>query len=91
MLSVEEQEKIKNEILKKIPSLSCPMCKTNKFSLSGGYFLNTLQDTFNGGLSIGGPAIPTASLICNNCGFVSQHAVGILGLLPKKDIEDESK
>jgi hypothetical protein len=33
-------------------------------------------------LSLGGLGIPSIAIICNRCGFISQHALGTLGLLP---------
>ena len=90
MLTLEEKERIKTAIVKKIAHLNCPMCKSSSFTMSDGYFLNTLQEELKG-VTLGGQAIPTISLICNTCGFVSQHALGVLGLLPKNDIENEPK
>ncbi|MFN5693657.1 MAG: hypothetical protein ACK464_02255, partial [Bacteroidota bacterium] len=52
--------------------------------MADGYFNNNMQTDF-GSISIGGPAIPTIGIICDNCGFVSQHAIGVLGLLPKEN------
>lgn len=84
MMTNEQKEKIKAELLKKVPVLTCPMCQNKSFSMANGYFSNTLQIDFNS-LALGGKAIPTIGIICNNCGFVSQHAIGRLGLLPKNE------
>ena len=84
MLTDQQKQDIVNRIREKAPNLQCPMCKTKAFSLADGYFVNTMQSDFNS-LSLGGQAIPTVAIICNNCGFVSQHAVGSLGLLPKEN------
>lgn len=63
--------------------MRCPMCTHETFSLVGGYLGNPLQPQL-GGLTLGGPLIPTAAIVCENCGFLSQHALGSLGLLPPK-------
>ena len=42
-----------------------------------------MQDRLNG-IVLGGPSIPSIPIICNRCGFISSHALGILGLLPPK-------
>jgi hypothetical protein len=84
MLTNEQKEKIKAELLKKVPTLTCPMCQNKSFSMAEGYFLNTIQADIES-LALGGQVIPTIGIICNNCGFVSQHAIGRLGLLPKND------
>jgi hypothetical protein len=90
MLTNEQKEKIKEELLKKVHTLTCPMCKEKNFTMAEGYFLNTMQADFSS-LSLGGQAIPTIGIICNNCGFVSQHAIGRLGLLTKENKTDEPK
>lgn len=82
MLTNEQKEKIKEELLKKVPVLTCPMCQHKGFAMVEGYFLNTIQVDLTS-VNLGGQAIPTIGIICNNCGFVSQHAIGRLGLLPK--------
>ena len=84
MLNNEEKLKIVDVLNKRIPDMTCPMCKHKKFVLADGYFNNGIQTDFNS-ISIGGPSIPTIPIICENCGFVSQHALGLLGLLPKNE------
>lgn len=88
MLSNEQKEKIKVELLKKISTINCPMCQNKGFTIADGYFLNTIQADL-ASINLGGQAIPTIAIICNNCGFVSQHALGTLGLLPK-NIENKT-
>ncbi|MBY0536620.1 MAG: hypothetical protein K2P88_12290 [Chitinophagaceae bacterium] len=83
MLTEQQKQDIVKRLSEKAPNLRCPMCQTNAFSLADGYFVNTMQSDFNS-LALGGQAIPTVAIVCNNCGFVSQHAVGSLGLLPKE-------
>ena len=90
MLSEEEKRKIITALNQKIPNLKCPMCNHNKFSLAEGYFSNFIQNLKN--ISLGGANIPTTAIICENCGFVSQHALGALKLLPQKTkIEEDGK
>jgi hypothetical protein len=90
LLTSEEKKNIFEALEKRKNGLVCPMCQNKNFIIADGYFINNMQTQFNS-LSIGGPAIPTIAIICNNCGFVSQHALGVLGLLPKNEIlkEDE--
>jgi len=86
---LQEEQKIKiqkalNEHLGTAGNpLVCPMCGQNKFTMTDGYFMSIVQSDLKK-LELGGVSIPTVSIICNNCGFVSQHAMGVLGLLPKK-------
>lgn len=92
MLTKEQKDKIKDKLLKKVPTLKCPMCQNKGFKMAEGYFLNTMQTDLTS-VSLGGQAIPTIGIICNNCGFVSQHALGSLGLMPKnnENNKDERK
>jgi hypothetical protein len=84
MLNNEQKKKIAEALEKRKHGLTCPMCQNKSFIMADGYFNNNMQTDF-GSFSIGGPAIPTIAIVCSNCGFVSQHALGVLGLLPKEE------
>jgi hypothetical protein len=60
----------------------CPMCGHKHFTIADAYTVNTLQSDFNA-LNLGGPSIPAIAILCTNCGFISQHALGALGQLPQ--------
>lgn len=60
----------------------CPRCGHEGFTMVDGLFNQPLQKEL-GGLVIGGPAVPSVVIACTNCGFLSQHALGMLGLLQK--------
>ena len=84
MLTPEEKSKIKHEIDARIPNYTCPICRNTKFALADGYFnsplnANPMDFTF------GGSSIPSIGIVCDNCGFISYHAAGILGLLNKEN------
>lgn len=79
--------KLDERFKKKSKLLKCPMCDNSQFSIADAYFKHGLQDDLNS-VSIGGPSIPSVAIICRNCGFISQHAIGILGLLPKEESKD---
>jgi len=41
---------------------------------------------------LGGQILPSVMVICTNCGYMSQYALGILGLMePKKTPEEPEK
>ena len=61
--------------------MPCPRCASTEFSVADGYLNQTIQGELSG-VVIGGPSIPSALIVCTNCGFMSQHALGALGLLP---------
>ena len=68
----------------------CPMCGHTHFTIADAYLSNTLQTDLNS-VTLGGPAIPSLAIICTNCGFISQHSLGILGLLPSADVSRDNE
>jgi hypothetical protein len=84
MLNNDQKKKIADELNRRQIKMTCPMCQNKNFIMADGYFNNNMQTEFSS-FSIGGPAIPTIAIVCSNCGFVSQHALGVLGLLPKEE------
>lgn len=75
--------------------LRCPMCDNKDFALGEGHFSPVVQNT-PGAVKLAGRTLPTTYIICRHCGFVSQHALGVLGLMdmtravPKKEGEKAS-
>ena len=88
MITQEEKQRIILELNKRFNSsgIKCPMCGNNHFIIGDGYFNSFMQDDFRN-LNLGGPSIPSIPIICDRCGFISSHALGVLGLLPKNDNE----
>lgn len=80
-LTNDQKKQIIDALQTKGVRLPCPRCGSGNFTLLGGYFVQTLQSQL-GGLVIGGPGVPSAVTACAQCGFLSQHALGALGLLP---------
>ena len=81
LLNENDKKKIIDALNSKGVKTTCPMCGNKQFAIADGYFTQNIQKNFNQGIIIGGPAIPTIGIICSNCGFISQHAIGFLGLL----------
>jgi hypothetical protein len=77
----EQKEKIIAEMVKREATLPCPRCGNKNFTLVDGYFTQPLSSEI-GALVLGGPTVPSVVTICTRCGFISQHALGVLGLLP---------
>lgn len=79
-LSEELKEKI-TEVLKNRNAFSpCPRCGKTEFIFADGLFTNILQNNLNAP-RLYGRALPSAIIVCKNCGFISEHAIGVLGLL----------
>ena len=85
-----KREEIINRLDEKGVRALCPRCGNNSFSVLDGYFIQTIQDEVRGGIVLGGgKSIPSVITVCNKCGFISQHALGALGLLPQKAKEEK--
>jgi len=83
-ISKEEQSKIIKALEEKGATKPCSRCGHKSFSLLDGYFSHSIQTSLEDGIVLGGPTVPVVTTICNNCGYLSQHAVGALGLLKHK-------
>ena len=83
-LSEERKNEIINELRDRGANLPCPRCGHQNFIISDGYFIQNMQTEFKAAIVVGGPVIPTIAIICQNCGFISHHALGIVGLLPER-------
>lgn len=89
MLDKKEKEKIIETLVQKVPSLECPMCHNHHFILADGYTMFGVQDSKEHWV-MGGSMMPVIGLVCSQCGFISFHALGVLGLLEKKKEENEN-
>ena len=89
LTSAQREQAIKALQSKGVGSI-CPMCGNKHFALVDGYFSHAIQTDLER-VSLGGSGIPTIPIICSKCGFVSQHALGVLGLLPKEEKNDKKK
>jgi ribosomal protein S27AE len=90
-LSPEQIGKIVKKIEEKGATLPCPRCGNGTFAIAEGYFNQTIQPDSSGLVIGGGLAIPSAVLVCTKCGFISQHALVILGLLPQQAQQEKAE
>jgi len=88
LLTQEQKVAIISQIQRLIPNLECPICHNRHFIIADGYFNSSIQGKLDG-MVLGGPSIPSIGLICNKCGFISHHALGVIGMLPKQDTESK--
>ena len=78
-MSEEQARTIISSLEKKRCKNICPMCGNKKFELIPGIFINVIQELV-GDIYLEGPSVRVVVLVCDRCGFVSQHSVGKLGL-----------
>ena len=86
--SEEQKKKIIQALANRGANQPCPRCRNQSFTLVDGYFNQPIQ-TELAGLIIGGPSIPSVVVVCTKCGYMSQHALGVLGLLPREEKKNE--
>lgn len=84
MLKDEERNKIAKILSERIGNFTCPICKRGHFSLIDGYSSYALTDNYRK-INIDGKIIPFTMLVCDNCGFITQHALGTIGLIDRTD------
>jgi hypothetical protein len=89
-LSDAEKQDVIDVLNQRIKNLQCPMCQNKGFIIADGYFIHTIQTDLSQ-LQLGGTHIPTVAIICKHCGFVSFHALGVLGLMPPSQTEKKDK
>jgi hypothetical protein len=70
--------------------LKCPFCNQTNFNLIDGYSRKDLGDSLKE-VHIGGLNVPTVSVVCTNCGYLFDFALGTLGLLSNGKKETISK
>ncbi len=84
-----KKEEIIAKIKEKAKNLTCPICENKNMILGDGFFAHDLQGDLSS-RTMGGQNIPTIPVICSNCGFTREFALGVLGFLPTKD-DSETK
>lgn len=83
-MSKSKQEEIIKILEERGATRPCPRCDHKNFSILDGYFNHSVQTSIEDGMVLGGQSVPIVVIICKNCGYLSQHAVGALGLLNTK-------
>ena len=75
-------QKRHNEIIDKLKEKGveapCPRCGKERFTIAGNHKI-IIQDNPKL-IALTGPYIPTVIIICDNCGYISEHAIKALGI-----------
>ena len=82
-LSKELKDKIIKALADRRANLPCPRCGNKSFIILDGFFNPTLQIELNGPVSEG-VSVPAVVIICKQCGYISLHSLGVLGLLARE-------
>ena len=85
----KEKEIIERKISEILPNPECPMCHNRHFTILDRYVVSPVQDDYKVTTGLIQKTIPALTIVCTKCGFISQHSLGILGLLEKSDIKEE--
>ena len=88
MIKEDEKNRIINLLNQRVEHFVCPICHKGHFSFVDGYSNNVLGDNYQE-INLGGRILPYIMLVCDNCGFISQHALGTLGLINKSEKVEE--
>lgn len=67
---------------------TCPFCGGNEFTSTNEFASITINNSFEN--IVIGQSIPAGMVICTKCGHIEFFALGALGLLPKKE-EDNNE
>jgi hypothetical protein len=89
--SPEIGEKIVSAINEKAPHVVCAVCGMDEFSLSDGFVVVTLQEDTKT-VKLAGRGLPSAAIVCVNCGNTYLLNLIMLGVLEKeggKEKEEE--
>lgn len=74
-LTPEQRRTIADMLAERGALGACPACHENAWMVGHGHALLTV------GVGDGdGSGLPIVSRICTNCGYISLHATGVLGL-----------
>ena len=78
-MNQQEKEKIAAALMQRGVKAPCPRCNSYNFEIVGltTLFINEDQNF----LKIGGPGISTVIVACSNCGFITLHALNVLGII----------
>ncbi len=77
-------DQVVEKLKKVLPNdMRCPMCGGANFEVVKGWSSTQIQSE-KLGFTIGGPAIPSLTVVCHRCGFISQHSSDVLDRFEEK-------
>lgn len=88
-LSEEVKNQIRSALEQRGALNPCPRCGNRGFVLADGILASPIQENLEE--FVLGSSIPSAVVICNHCGYMSLHALGVLGLMDLVRGDDQSE
>jgi hypothetical protein len=92
-MTPEQAREVVQALSDKGVRLPCPRCANLQFTLLEGFFNQPVSGDLtaaSGAMAFSsGPTVPSVVTACSRCGFLSQHALGVLGLLPPQRSADD--
>lgn len=85
-LTAEQRKEVADALQKRGVIQPCPRCGKSGFQVVDGYLSNVLQFDLKN-LRLAGRTLPCAVVACVNCGYLMQHILGALDLLPQEENE----
>lgn len=89
----ELKEKMIEELDKRIDKLNknfqCPICKHKNFNVIDGFTKRNIDQNLS--IINFGMNIPSVSIVCTNCGYIADFAIGALGFLESKNETEGNK
>ena len=90
MITEDKRKKIAETLAQRKSQMLCPMCGSTSFSLLDGFIIEIIQEDLTK-IQLDGRTLPSATIVCGRCGFISHHAIGALGLMKIMKDQDEEK
>ena len=82
--NLEEKTKINNALKEAGVSNTCPRCNNDEFVFVKDMLYSRIGCNNGSPFGLLLPTVPVVVTVCAKCGFISQHALGVLELLQHK-------
>lgn len=76
-LTAAQTDRLTDWVNERIPDLSCPLCGGSQW-ITGDVVAAPVH--VHQGIALGGPVVPAAQVICENCGLMLHFAAAAIGL-----------
>ena len=93
-LNDDEKQNIIEVLNKRGAKQPCPRCRNKNFALIDGYFNQPIRTSIPVGITDiinEGPFVSSVVVVCTRCGYLSQHALSVLGLLPAEEAQPKDE